>query len=165
MSEKDLEEKIPGYAALPMADRDAIITFTFLWSLFEAQLMQTKANASRIAEAVDQWDADGTLGAELYIDELTYFRNRYFQNGDFTFRFEKLNLRKSDMPDLIMAGVSGDADTPRDRVLTVLLIVWRLRNNLFHGAKWAYALQGQLDNFTHANAVLMRTLERHAGLV
>lgn len=164
MSEKWLMERIPGYAALPRADRDAITTFVLLWSLFEARLMKAEANARQIAKAVDQWEGDGSLGAELYDGELAYFRDRYFQNGDFTFRFEKLKLRKSDMPDLITAGVRGDADSPRDRVLTVLLIVWRLRNNLFHGEKWAYELQGQLDNFTRANAVLMRVLERHAGL-
>tara|TARA_B100000614_G_scaffold111617_1_gene100153 strand:- start:1007 stop:1162 length:156 start_codon:yes stop_codon:yes gene_type:complete len=49
-------------------------------------------------------------------------------------------------------------------LLTVLIIVWRFRNNLFHGEKWAYQLQGQLSNFTHANAVLMRLLERHGQL-
>jgi hypothetical protein len=126
--------------------------------------MKAEANARQMTKAVDQWEADGTLGAELYDGELAYFRDRYFQNGEFTFRFENLKLRKSDMPDLITAGVRGDADSPRDRVLTVLLIVWRLRNNLFHGEKWAYELQGQLDNFIRANAVLMRVLERHAGL-
>ena len=68
------------------------------------------------------------------------------------------------MPALIPAGISGDAEAPRERVLTVLLLIWRLRNNLFHGEKWAYGLQGQLANFTHANVVLMRVLERHADL-
>ena len=52
----------------------------------------------------------------------------------------------------------------RDRLLTVMMIVWRFRNNLFHGEKWAYQLQGQHANFTHANAVLMRLLERHGHL-
>ncbi|CCE97846.1 Hypothetical protein SFHH103_03354 [Sinorhizobium fredii HH103] len=44
------------------------------------------------------------------------------------------------------------------------MIVWRFRNNLFHGEKWAYQLQDQLSNFTNANAVLMRLLERHGQL-
>jgi hypothetical protein len=38
------------------------------------------------------------------------------------------------------------------------------RNNLFHGAKWAYGLRDQRENFTHANTVLMRLLERHGQL-
>ena len=164
MSEKWLMERVPGYAALPGPDRDAIKTFALLWSLFEAKVMGTEASARKIALAVDQWDAAGALAAELYDGEVAYFRDRYFQDGEFTSRFDKLQIRKWDMPDLIKVGITSEADAPRDRVLTVLLVIWRFRNNLFHGEKWAYDLQGQLDNFNHANAVLMRVLERHAGL-
>lgn len=164
MSADWMLQRVPSFAALPQADRDAIASFALLWPLFEARLMGTDANAKQIANAVDRWDAEGSLQDHLYAGDLAYFRDRYFQNGDFTFRFEKLKLRKSDMPDLVAGVICGEMDAPRDRVLMVLLIVWRFRNNLFHGEKWEYELGGQLDNFTHANAVLMRVLERHAGL-
>lgn len=163
MGEKWLEEKVPGYAALPGPDRDAIKSFALLWSLFESKLMGNEANARSIAQAVDRWEADGVLGAELYDAEFAYFRDRYFQNGELTSRFDNLQLRRQDMPDLVAACIRGHAGSPRDRVLTTLIIVWRYRNNLFHGEKWAYDLQGQLINFSRANAVLMRVLERHAG--
>lgn len=164
MSENWLMERIPGYAALPRPDREVIKTFALLWSLFEAKLMGTEASARKIAQAVEQWEADGTLGAGLYDGEVAYFRDRYFQNGEFTFRFDKLHLRRRDMADRIATVIRGDSDAPREQVLTVLLIIWRFRNNLFHGEKWAYELHGQFDNFSHANAVLMRVLERHANL-
>src|SRR5690606_20315246 len=96
--------------------------------------------------------------------ELAYFRQRYFANGQFTHHFTHLNLRRPDQRDLIRSVLDGSNDDPRDRLLTVLMIVWRFRNNLFHGEKWAYKLQGQPQNFTHANAVLMRVLERHGQL-
>ncbi|MGQ3241732.1 hypothetical protein [Shinella sp.] len=163
MSEKWLEERVPGYAALPGPDRDAIKAFALLWSLFESRLMGNDANARRIAQAVERWETDGVLCAELYDAEVAYFRERYFQNGELTFRFDNLQLRRQDMPDLVAACIRGDAGSARDRVLTTLIIVWRYRNNLFHGEKWAYDLQGQLANFSCANAVLMRVLERHAG--
>jgi len=85
-------------------------------------------------------------------------------NGSLTHHFPFLNLRPSDHPDLVQAVIEGTNDNPRDRVLSLLMIVWRLRNNLFHGAKWAYELRGQRDNFTHANCVLMRMLDRHGQL-
>jgi hypothetical protein len=44
------------------------------------------------------------------------------------------------------------------------MIVLRLRNNLFHGAKWAYGIADQRENFQHANAALMRLLEKHGEL-
>ena len=49
-------------------------------------------------------------------------------------------------------------------MLTLLMIVWRFRNNLFHGAKWAYQLRDQRENFTQANSILMRMLEQHGQL-
>lgn len=164
MSDAWLMERIPSYAALPDPDRNAIRSFAFLWSLFEAKLMGGQASARRIAQAVKEWDDAGTLGAELYDGEVAYFQERYFRDGEFTSLFYGLRIRKGDMPALIAAGISGDTEAPRERVLTVLLVIWRLRNNLFHGEKWAYGLQGQFANFTHANAVLMRVLERHADL-
>jgi hypothetical protein len=163
-SELWLEARAPGFRDLPDPDRRVIFVFAFLWSLFEAQIMGNLARADRIREQVDRWAADGVLGADLYDAELAYFRTRYFANGTLTHHFPFLNLRPSDHPDLVQAVIEGTNDNPRDRVLSLLMIVWRLRNNLFHGAKWAYELRGQRDNFTHANGVLMRMLDRHGQL-
>jgi hypothetical protein len=101
------------------------------------------------------------LGAELYDAELAYFRDRYFADGAITYHFPFLELRPSDHPDVVRAVVEGANNDPRDRMLALLMIVWRLRNNLFHGAKWAYGLRDQRANFIRANSVLMRLLERH----
>ena len=104
------------------------------------------------------------LGAELYDAELTYYRSRYYADGELTHHFPHLQLRPSDHRDLVQAVIEGVNDTPRDRMLALLMIVWRLRNNLFHGAKWTYELRDQRENFSHANSVLMRILERHGQL-
>lgn len=154
----------PGFAALPSRDRRAILDFVLVWTLFEAKVMDNRAQVDRICAKVDQWDAAGSLDAEQYAVELAYFRRRYFARGDFTDRFHALNLRPADQPDLVRAVISSLNDEPRDRVLTVLLIVWRFRNNLFHGGKWAYWLRGQRGNFTHACKVLMKVIERHGDL-
>lgn len=162
-SEKWLEERAPGFQHLPEPDRRAIYDFAFLWSLFESQIMENFARADRIRERVDAWSADDTLGADLYDEELAYFRNRYIVDGALSNHFPYLDLRKSDHPELVQAVVEGANNDPRDRMLALLMIVWRLRNNLFHGAKWAYELRDQRSNFIHANSVLMRLLDRHGG--
>jgi hypothetical protein len=162
VSEQWLEGRAPGLRDLPDADRRAIFDFAFLWSLFEAQVMGNFARADRIRQKVDAWSQAGMLEAELYDAELGYFRNRYFADSALTHHFPFLALRPSDHPDLVQAVIEGANDDPRDRMLALLMIVWRLRNNLFHGAKCAYGLHDQRENFTHANSVLMRLLERHA---
>jgi len=164
VSEKWLENKAPGFQELPEEDRRAIFDFTFLWSLFEAEVMEANARVDRITEKVDNWAAGDTLGADLYDTELAYFRDRYFADGELTYHYTYLALRKSDYPELVESVIKGANNAPRDRILALLMIVWRLRNNLFHGAKWAYQIKGQRENFAHANAVLMRVLECHSEL-
>ncbi|MDR7193266.1 hypothetical protein [Luteimonas terrae] len=159
-----LEARAPAFSNLPDPDRQAIFEFTFLWSLFEAQIMANFAHPARIRERVDLWAKEGTLDAGLYDVELDYFRNRYYTDGRLTYHFPHLHLRPSDHPDLVQAVVEGTNDTPRDRILALLMIVWRLRNNLFHGAKWAYGLRDQVENFTNANRILMRILDRHGQI-
>lgn len=164
MSMQWLLARAPGFQVLPEQDRAAIFNFTFLWSLFEAQIMGRFARANLIRAKVDEWRAAGTLDADQYEAELSYFRQRYFDNGTFTYHFLHLKLRPADQPDLVRSVLDGSNNDSHDRLLTVLMIVWRFRNNLFHGEKWAYRLQGQLQNFTHANAILMRLLEQHGQL-
>lgn len=125
--------------------------------------MGGRAQSDRLRAKVDEWHAAGALESERYNVELAYFRARYFAHGEFTNHYHHLHLRANDHPDLVKAVIDGSINDPRDRLLAVLMIVWRFRNNLFHGEKWAYELQGQLQNFSHANDVIMRLLERHCS--
>lgn len=158
---KEILSLVPGLEEIPHDDLAAMFNFTFMWSLFEAQIMTTNARADRLCAKVAEWHAEGTLNAFQYDQELTYFRQRYFADGDFTHHYYHLHIRATDQPDLIRSILDGSNNAPEDRVKALLLIVWRLRNNLFHGQKWSYLLQGQLNNFVHANKVLIRILEDH----
>lgn len=160
-----LERHAPGFRDLPEPDRRVIYDFAILWSLFEAQVMEGRAQANRIRDRVDRWTGNGTLHADQYNGELAYFRARYYADDAFTYRFDHLHLRDRDHPEIVAAVIASADDDPRNRMLALLMIVWRLRNNLFHGAKWAYQIREQHDNFAHANAVLMRLLEQHGELI
>jgi hypothetical protein len=96
---------------------------------------------------------------------LAYFRQRYFANGVFTYHFDHLHLRPNDQIPLIRSVIDGSNNDPCRRVATVLIVILRYRNNLFHGMKWQYdELAGQLDNFTNANNALMTALEHYGQL-
>lgn len=164
MSEHWLNAYAPGYRDLTRADRRAIMVFSFLWSLFEARTMDNSANPKRIRRCIADWAALGTLQAERYDEELAYFRARYRVDAALTAHFPRLNLRPNDYPKLVEAVICNASDDPQHRMLALLIIIWRLRNNLFHGSKWAYGFTDQRKNFIHANAVLVRILESHGGL-
>ena len=50
-----LKERAPGFAQLSDGERDAIVEFAFLWSLFESLVLDTAGSAARICAAVDTW--------------------------------------------------------------------------------------------------------------
>jgi hypothetical protein len=159
-----LEQRLPQFAHIGENERLAILHFTLLWSLFEARVLDANGTAGKIIATSMAWAERGLLKVNPFQDALTYFRNRYFADGQFTHHYPYLNLRPSDQPALVDRVLRGETNDITELVCVVLIIVHRYRNNLVHGEKWEYHMQGQLDNFTHANAVLMKAIDLHAGV-
>lgn len=155
--------KAVGFNDLTDDERAAIMHFLLLWSLFESEALHANASASSILALVHKWASNGRLNIAPFAMNLAYFRNRYFNQGVFTEYFQGLNLRQNDSPDLVGAVLKGENTNDADTVSALLIIVFRLRNNLFHGIKWAYGIRNQLDNFTNANTALMAALDLNNG--
>jgi hypothetical protein len=154
-----------GFSDLSEEEQNAIMHFSLLWSYFEAQALNNNASASAILTVSHEWASDGRLSADLFDSYLSYFQNRYFKLDEETQHFEGLNLRKNDSEGLVRLVLKGENANPADRVAVLLIIIFRLRNNLFHGSKWAYGIRGQLDNFKNANESLMTALETNSRVV
>jgi hypothetical protein len=155
--------KAIGFNDLTDDERAAIMHFSLLWSFFEAEALHTNASANNILALVHEWASNGRLNIAPFATSLAYFRDRYFNQGMFAESFQGLNLRRNDSPDLVREVLKGDNTNEADTVSALLIVVFRLRNNLFHGVKWAYGIRGQLDNFTNANTVLMAALDINNG--
>jgi len=155
---KWLEGHVHGFLELPEADRQAILHFALLWSLFESTALNTRASSASIVALVHEWWASGMLRIDPFEESLRYFQDRYFEDGEPTPHFDGLNLRRNDNPELVRSVLSRENTNVADNISALLIVVYRLRNNLFHGQKWAYGIQGQLRNFTEANNVLMESL-------
>lgn len=156
-----IRQYAPGYCELSEDERNAITQFLFLWSLFEARALNTRANTNAIVEASKKWADNGQLTEKTFERELSYFQDRYYTDNGFTDHFDNLHLRQNDAPDLVARFLRNECAGLADVAAALLIIVYRFRNNLFHGVKWAYEIQGQLDNFNHANSVLMQAIELH----
>lgn len=159
-----LKSKAPGFKHLSEDERNAIADFSLLWSLFESRILNTRGNVDNICQAVERWHSTGTLNADAFDTQLAYFQERYYDEGRFTQHFRDLNLKNPDLERFVSAVIDSSDDDARSRMKAVLIIAFRYRNNLFHGVKWQYNLAGQLDNFTAANAILMKVLEQHGAL-
>jgi hypothetical protein len=158
---KWLEENALGFRDLAEEERSAIMQFSFLWSLFEAKALNTHGNANAILRVSERWEEAGLLTDQTFKRELAYFQNRYCAEGGFTYHFDHLHLRPPDKPDLVQRVLKGEEEDLSEIAAAVLIIVYRFRNNLFHGVKWSYQIRGQLENFNHANAILMQAVDLH----
>lgn len=156
-----IAEHAPGFRDLCREEYDAITDFSLLWSFFEGRVLKTSGNAESIMRAARQWARQGLLAVEPFQPEVAYFREHYFAEGGFTYHISQLHFRRPDREEMVKRVLSGESNDSAEAAAAALIIVYRYRNNLFHGEKWSYNLQGQFDNFNHANSVLKKAIELH----
>lgn len=149
----------PGYEDLNQEEKDAITHFSLLWSLFEAQVLNTSASANSIETKINSWNEANRLNAPEFEQFKNYFVQRYIENGVPNYRYDHLHLRNGDKPNLVSAVLKGEESSIACVLTAMLIIVLRYRNNFFHGIKWAYQFKDQLDNFNTANNLLMKVVE------
>ena len=156
-----LEKTAPGYDLLSDPERKAMKDFSLLWTLYEGTVLHASGNAGAIVGAVDHLKSSGRLSLDPFRPAIEHFSGRYFDGTDMTDAFRGLHLRPNDRRELVENVLRGQSSDEAEILTALLIIVFRLRNNLFHGIKWSYGIKDQLENFTNANAVLMAAMEMH----
>lgn len=153
-----LEQKVPQFANLSDEEKTAIFDFSILWSFFEGTKLNNKANVQKIRSFVE--NLEGTELDSLEISEyVCYLKNRYVSNGGFTDKYYALNLERSGNPPEVNQMLNGVSQSKAIDLKACLVIIFRLRNNLFHGEKWRYNLVGQYENFSNASKTLMALMK------
>jgi hypothetical protein len=146
-------------APISWEDVDSILCFSLLWNMFEGLLCGKDASIPKMESVVEGIWRGGNLNAQDYDEHLSYFRSRYVEGGGVNDRFDGLRFRTRDREGLVKEVLVGEALDPKNTLLALLIIVYRYRNNLFHGEKSLRELPGQKDNFTVANRLLMKVME------
>lgn len=154
-----LEKNASGFSNLSTIEINAIMHFSLLWGLFEGKILSANANANSILSMVHDWHAKNYLDASKFSESLDHFKCRYFSQGQFNSHFRKLNFRKNDNGALVESVLCGNNYDLADSISSIFIIIYRLRNNLFHGIKWEDELKGQMKNFEYANIALMHALD------
>lgn len=160
-----LEKTVPGFRLLSEPERAAIKDFAVLWTVYEGNVLNASASATAIIRAAKSLASAGRLSLDQLSPAIRYFLGRYFNGVELTDAFLGLHMRRSDHPQLVEAVLRGGSKDEAEILSAILIIIYRLRNNLFHGVKWTYGVRNQLDNFQNANVVLMWVIEAHLGRV
>lgn len=136
-----------------------VADFTLIWALFEG----TEAHGEDVI-VVDELQAIAERVSHDFsvqrLDEfVTFWSDRYITDGSTNDRFDRLNLTHGPHKTLVKNVLLKNDNSPANRIHAVLLITYRLRNNLFHGAKDIQHLDGQRDNLRYASDLLKTVLE------
>lgn len=148
---KWINEKIinDGTSKIDTNDIDEIRDFALLWNLFEDLLCSNNANMSKIDTLIDS-KIDKFNELE-YQDTFQYFYNRYKSNDE---KFNALRLRDP-QKNLVKKVLNDEFTDKNNKLKFIMAVIYRFRNNLFHGEKNMRYISLQKENFEKANIFLM----------
>lgn len=155
-----------GIEALPDSAFDAAMNFALLWMYFEGQACETVANPNRLRDFVKDLYSRKLAALTGKLQEpLLYFRSRYADVQHDQERFlrrlgDPARIKPVDRDAIILA-LSDRVVDEVDIAIGLLLICYRIRNNLFHGSKQIPTLQQQEVLFANVGHVLIVFLDAH----
>lgn len=138
---------------------DSVMCFALMWNLFEDRACGRNATPATICRAVVRLYEQGRLSLGDFRPYLAHFQGRYLREGAPNPRFDSLHLERSGCRQLVADALQGKLTDVTNVVQAVLLVVLRLRNNMFHGEKYVFSLPPQDESFAVANQLLATFLD------
>ncbi|MFA9372387.1 MAG: hypothetical protein ACERIH_11820 [Labilibaculum antarcticum] len=136
-------------------DLTNIKDFSLIWNVFEDNVCENNFSIQNLQTNI----ANRNIDVNLFTTHLNYFRNRYAENGALNNRFQFLNFRRNDRQQLVEDVLLGIDTNPNNIILAIAIIVYRFRNNLFHGLKEMRHIDQQNENFETANSFLTTLID------
>lgn len=140
---------------------ESVKNFSILWNLFERYFCDKNASLKKIQDNINKLsESNYSFPQIIYDDYYIYSRQRYLSEGKTNELFESLLFRASDnkYKELLKSILRNSESESKKKVFACFIIIYRLRNNLFHGSKNIATIDEQNENFERANKVLMTFL-------
>jgi len=125
---------------------EAVFSFTVMWNFFEGKLCQGDRDIRDSFRRVAQEYAQRVSLS----DEIEFWSGRYLKDSSLDPVFEDLSFRPNDGRAHVEAVLRREKTDSESRILAVMFIVYRLRNNLFHGLKEINSWNSQVPNLLNA---------------
>ncbi len=135
-------------------DLTSIKDFSLVWNVFEGNVFANRFTITRAETEIN----NRVFEIAEFQAFLDYFKIRYVQNGATNVRFDNLHFRPSDRKVFVQQVLLDTLTDIREIILAITIIIYRLRNNLFHGLKDIRVIDQQRDNFNQANSFLTTLL-------
>lgn len=124
--------------------------FSLTWNIYDNLVCQSDFSIARIEQAY----SNKVFSENEIRPFFEYFKNRYIENNNTNERFHYLRFRRNDREEFVRNVLLENITDLKSKVLAISIIVYRFRNNLFHGLKDFRFIEQQEINFDNANSFL-----------
>ena len=138
-----------------LQSRRFLFEFAVIWNILEKKKMRNHASIFDVSDFIDGLQ-------NINVTEIfEYFKNRYTNNHNHLNLFETLWWRRSKrtQKDETHRILILENPIDKDKIKAVLYIIFRLRNNLFHGEKSILTIDQQRETFNLVNSFLLDIVE------
>lgn len=129
-------KKDRGYYEFDSEKLTSIFYFTLIWNLFEKTFEKVKGKGVNIK---DSPDIARKYASKINTDILQicweYFLKRYIENGQPKTVFNDFKFNTGDNKAQVIKTLQTDDPIGEEKLEAMLRIIFRLRNNLYHGEK------------------------------
>jgi hypothetical protein len=132
----------------PKLQPDTLATvagFTFIWNLFEGVACNGSASVPALDRVAGEIERSPALPLREVEQSIAFYRFRYIKENELQQRFYGLNFRAPDRQELVEAVLKGENTSLHATLLALLIIAYRIRNNLFHGLKSVHIWDDQAE--------------------
>lgn len=140
----------------------AVENFTLMWNVFEGLLCNNRANVKRLEIVAQEISSNHKCQSQME-SLFRYYIDRYYNQTGFTDAFRTLNFRSGDREEEVAAILTCENPDFKSKVFALLIILYRIRNNLFHGLKSIDMLNRQAVNLNVACNALAIIIEAHGS--
>lgn len=151
------------YTDIVEEDMSSVLHFCLMWSLFESKVCEKHASVGKIKSFTKRLNKEKSLKQTDFDPYLLYFQKRYLTKGKTNDRFDKLRI-SSIYREHVESVLKKEETKNASIILALLIIIYRLRNTLFHGEKPIIALNDQNINFDVSNRFLAQVLDLHKSI-
>jgi len=136
-----------------------LLHFALMWNMFEGELCDSAANPAKLKEVSALLAQRGLMTHRSSEAFLKFLQERYWNGKELTGRFQFLRLRSAAEVAVVSEMLSGGTTDPVKVIHALLLVVYRYRNNTFHGLKEIAEVLGGQELFDQSARFLGAALE------
>ena len=141
-----------------LQSRRFLFEFAVIWNILEKKKMRNHASIEKVSRFVEKMQNIENINITEIFE---YFKKRYTNNTDYLNLFKALRWidKEKDKKDETYRILTLENPIDKDKIKAILYIIFRLRNNLFHGEKSILTIDQQRETFNLVNSFLLDILE------